>query len=149
MLVVVAALLAWVLSLLLKNPDENGGFRPVSIPGEDEEKRASDELLGKIDDRIDTLRKLIKQADSKIGEIKTNSFVLPAEFPLPSSGGNGHSKEPSYQTKKSAPEEADSSRKTRIIELCRRGYSPDEIARSVGAGRAEVDLVLRLAGFMK
>lgn len=148
MLIIVAVLLAWVVGLLMKSPDDGTSFKPVSpYRTEEAEHGIAEELLGKIDKRIDTLRKLIKQADTKIDNISSNSFVLPAEFPEP--GGNGHSKAPSYNNRNVTEPEIDNSRKSRIIEMCRRGFSPDEIARSVGAGRAEVDLVLKLAGLMK
>lgn len=102
----------------------------------------SDDLFEKIDARINTLKKLIKEADDRIDTLET---VAPKTTPKPRPG-NSQPKEPLPGIHSVASPRANMqlSRRTAILSLSRKGFTPEQIAQEVGMGRAEIDFILNI-----
>ena len=148
LLVLVAALLAWVVKLLLSPPEEKqeeygsgaeflAALKKTSP--DNEVLDVADQLLERIDQRIETLRGLIAEADEKIESLNSSKdYVLPAENPYQAEEGN--------QSPRGRKQPPAGSTRARIVALRRKGMAPDAIAREVNMGLGEVELILKIEG---
>lgn len=144
MLIVVALLLAWVIKLLMTDPQDgrpSATVYPVPPPAQEKDSSIGDELIKKIDAKIDALSGLLKQADSKIEEINIAAHTAPERA--------GSDRRDTLGSAGRGDAILDNGLKARIIDLFRKGYNEDEIARRAGAGRGEVELILRVTGLKK
>jgi len=168
MLIVVGGLLAWVVKLLLNMPQGGASgapARPVFKNNfmEETEKRdsnaiddAAERTLRRIDRKIDILKELIKQADQRIEELKKGGFILPAEYPEINAGNGAEARRPqrrgafaSQQAGSNAASDRniDDDRRSKIVALKRKGRTSTAIAREVGMGLGEVELILKIEGY--
>jgi hypothetical protein len=113
---------------------------------QNELREFSDQVIEKIDLRINTLKKLIKEADDRIDSLESMAAPKPepkkqrpapprdSQFifdgaPAPPSSGR-----PNMQL----------SRRTAILSLSRKGLTAEQIAKEVGMNRAEIDFILNI-----
>ncbi|HOX28406.1 MAG TPA: hypothetical protein PLQ76_04535, partial [bacterium] len=100
------------------------------------------------DRKIDVLRELMRQADSKIESLGRAGVSSPREIgfgdqaPERQRARNGAEgrREPAAQSQN------EDDRRSRIVALRRRGLSSAQIAKEVEMGRGEVDLILNIEG---
>jgi hypothetical protein len=116
--------------------------------GTNEVYEIGEQLLDRIDRKIEVLRELIRQADGKIEAMGNTYRVLPAELPTPepqqySAGPDSRSRSRAGAVRNEpAPPEDD--KRTKIMQLRKRGLSSSQIAQEIGMGRGEVDLILNI-----
>jgi len=158
MLLVLVALLAWVVKLLLGMPKEEGAGAKKKFSGsafgkalretsadQEEMQDMGERLLRRLDKKIDVLKELLKEADEKIDTLRKGGYVLPAEYPHEVEREIKNSRTRNVKDKEKEKEGGD--RRTRIVALRRKGVAPDQIAREVGMGQGEVELILRVEGY--
>jgi hypothetical protein len=120
----------------------------ASAMGTNEVYEIGEQLLDRIDRKIDVLRELLKQADKKIEALGHTYQVLPAEVPAPgATDGNDTPRTRNRaavtaRNEQAAPPEDD--KRARIMQLRRRGLTASQIAQEIGMGRGEVDLILNI-----
>jgi hypothetical protein len=109
----------------------------------------AEQLLNRIDRKIDMLRDLIKQADQRIETLGQSYQLRPPDVARVESAAAAP--EPETWTRPRAggavrqePETATDDRRARIIKLHRKGLTSSQIAREIGMGRGEVDLILSI-----
>jgi len=149
LLICVAALLAWVVKLLLATPADGkgGAYNPADYLPADRRSSSrevtdmADRMLGRIDDRIEMLRDLIAEADQRIETMqRRDGYVLPAESPFGEKENRGPGK-------KGAEAPPPGSKRAKIVALRRKGLPTDAIAREVNMGLGEVELILKIEGY--
>jgi len=114
---------------------------------DDEVREMAEQLLNRIDRKIDLLRDLLRQADQKIDSLSRTSHILPAEMPVPESSLSVNSQDLRNRARTGAgavPAAPEDDRRARVMQLRRRGMSASQIAQEVGVGRGEVDLILSI-----
>lgn len=132
----------------------DGGRRP-SLPlqamnaGTNEVYEIGEQLLERIDRKVDVLRELIRQADTKIEAMNNTYHVLPAEMPVPESSLSAGSHDARGRNRagaapKNEPAAPEDDKRARIMQLRRRGLNSSQIAQEIGMGRGEVDLILNI-----
>ena len=117
-----------------------------------EVREIAEQLLDRIDRKIDVLKELIRQADSRIATMGGAARELPAATrsrddaaDLDASGRRGAARRGPASRDDSQSGGVD--KRSRIIQLHRKGFSSTQIAQEVQMGRGEVDLILNVEGF--
>jgi hypothetical protein len=128
--------------------------------------RATEQNVAILEDKIEQLSGLLKDADRKIGLLRRESeknevsrqvysrvFRAPSAAPSEGTQPRVHvpagSKESDAQASSETPgeeEAATESLEARILRLSREGFSPEMIAGRVGSTASEVQLIISLAG---
>ncbi len=158
LLILVAGLLIYVIRLMLTMPSDDRRRadsileNPQHTPTEDELRLISDEIMSRIDRKIDSLKELMRRADEKIeklNEIARLNNTLPNSVTTRNADGSEtqfalkrNQRETAHDT---APPPPDNRRAT-IVNLHRKGFSPAAIARETGMGLGEIELILRIEG---
>ena len=113
----------------------------------------ADRLLDRIDRKIDVLKELIKQADKRIEALNRTGHVLPAEIPPLEPVDQFAEREPRVRARSAGPGSPAAAaanptddRRSKIVQLRRKGLSTAQIAREVNVGRGEVELILNIEG---
>ena len=145
--------LVWFISQSMKN--ESGEKKEKTEKVElvhdnvllhDELKEFSDEVLSKIDHRMASLRKLIKEADDRIKTLeRLSSTARPEQAPLRAASSEPEDEEDSQAGGRGGGTD----RRTAIMRLARRGTPVEQIAREVGMGRGEVELIVSIENSRK
>jgi len=116
-----------------------------------EVQEIAEQMLNRIDRKIDILRDLIRQADQKIESLSRTYHVLPSELPMTDHVPQAAAPERTQRGRQLAGGRgeaqtagADDDKRSRIMQLRRKGMSSTQIAQEIGIGRGEVDLILNI-----
>ncbi len=115
-----------------------------------EVREIAEQLLDRIDRKIDVLKELIRQADSRIATMGGAARELPA-----ATRSRDDAPDADVSGRRGAPRRGSSrddsqggvDKRSRIVQLHRKGFSSTQIAQEVQMGRGEVDLILNVEGF--
>ncbi len=110
----------------------------------------AEQLLNRIDRKIDVLRELIRQADSRIEtlgqsyQIRSTDMARAETAAAASTGTEPKQRMRTGAAARQEPEPAEDDKRSRIIKLRRRGLTSAQIAQEIGMGRGEVELILSI-----
>jgi hypothetical protein len=116
-----------------------------------EVREIAEQLLDRIDRKIDVLKELIRQADSRIATMGGATREMPAtnrsrdDASDLDAGRRGAARRGSSSRDDSQSGGVD--KRSRIVQLHRKGFSSTQIAQEVQMGRGEVDLILNIESF--
>ncbi len=133
-------------------PREPAAERPrIDTAAGIEVQEIAEQMLNRIDRKIDILRDLIRQADQKIEALGRTYQVLPSELPVVQTPSQATVQDRAPRGRQVAGGRAEShaagadeDKRSRIIQLRRKGMSSTQIAQEIGIGRGEVDLILNI-----
>lgn len=98
------------------------------------------EVLEKIDRKIDTLERLLREADNKISGLRTINAAASRSIQ-----DRGDSLEQRREVEHVLPaEHPRSDKRSLVIQLARRGMSSSDIAQETGMGAGEVEFILNI-----
>jgi hypothetical protein len=118
---------------------------PPQSAGNNEVYEIAEQLLDRIDRKIDVLRELMKQADKKIESLGHTYQIMPAEIPIPETGNqDARTRNRAAVTAKNEQAAPEDDKRARIMQLRRKGMNASQIAQEIGMGRGEVDLILNI-----
>ncbi len=116
-----------------------------------EVREIAEQLLDRIDRKIDVLKELIRQADSRIATMGGAARELPATTrsrdDAPDADASGRRGAARRGSSRDDSQSGGVDKRSRIIQLHRKGFSSTQIAQEVQMGRGEVDLILNVEGF--
>ncbi|MFH1538043.1 MAG: hypothetical protein ABIH66_03735 [bacterium] len=146
-IIVLLLLLCGILLVLMFRPIGLGGSwftqlgKPPNAPPESaiEVLELATEVLEKIDVKIDTLEKLLKEADDKIKGLRTINTAASRGSRERGAASHEHAVEHNLPA-----EHPRSDKRNMVIHLARRGLSSADIAQETGLGAGEVEFILNI-----
>ncbi|HOO55907.1 MAG TPA: hypothetical protein PLN69_03730 [bacterium] len=144
----------WVESAPREQKTPRGGEKPLNEfftemnnnSSNEEVTEIAEQLLDRIDRKIDILRQLNREADKQIEKLSQTYHVLPPE--LPASEPQSRRTRNAVNTPQPEASVPENDNRSKVILLRKRGMGSSEIAQKVNMGRGEVELILRIEGLL-